>query len=918
MKGLQKGFQNLAGKLAYFILSAVIVISLSSCKNSINEAAALLFGITEDFTAAVDNTCTSDVTITTAAVSIVEDGDVTATFDEAQDNDLNEVDADGGTAWGYRSFETCIYLPTAFTGTVEIPLETNDSYSSRLTSLHSYHSGAVATDSIPSTLTFTADGVAGRHCFSFTRIDDGIRNATEDPLAITLGTIVQKDGSGEELEDGFYHGKNVCDISLSMEDDEGPGIRVSNISQVMEEPGVATPNSGTFSVLLRTEPTSNVTITINDTADPVNAGNREGTASPTTLTFTSGACPATGNWCTAQLVTVTSVDDLEVDGLKTYTVQTENSSSNDSDYNGINPRDVVVYNRDQSIPGYTYERFDTTGGSTTSSGGSITGFATDEANNMGTSYSTFQIKLRSKPSANVTLDFSTTCGSKCNLLTSQLVFTPSNWNTLQTVQVEGAGDGADAGNQDYNVTFIASSSDNTYSSLVTEPSFRVRSCDNDNNNEIQPCNFSGSSFGTSGSRFSGGEPSATSYIWLITKAPPGGDITVPLSSSDTTEGTVPASVTISSGNYNTMTTGTNRVALSHADDTIVDGSKNWTAITGTASGGSSYAGTADIYATTTDNENYFYVNRSGSTQEGTATAATISVCLGANNPDEAITVNIACSGDECGTLSAPSITFPTNSQVSLANASNSGCPNDANKQTFTVQGADDAFADGTQSFSVTLTMVANGDSGYSGASHPSNPSVNNADNEPAGKAIFVTSSSYNGEMTAQGVQGADSTCQTTKPGYAPSGTYKALIVGVGAANTRTASPAADWVLSSGLYYYRCESGSCTDEAAHLFVANGSGLIPFPMSRGFSSTTSHEFWTGMNADMTIASQTSNIGQNPNSDPAVTDNCAGFTYQNDPDTSATFYGQTWTTTAGGAVTSNTNIACTTTKKIICVQQ
>jgi hypothetical protein len=59
------------------------------------------------------------------------------------------------------------------------------------------------------------------------------------------------------------------------------------------------------------------------------SGNREGNASPTSLTFT----PA--NFATPQIVTVSSNDDLEVDGMKTYTIRTQNTaSSTDTDYNG--------------------------------------------------------------------------------------------------------------------------------------------------------------------------------------------------------------------------------------------------------------------------------------------------------------------------------------------------------------------------------------------------------------------------------------------------------------------------------------------------------------------------------------------------------------------------------------------------------
>jgi hypothetical protein len=369
----------------------------------------------------------------------------------------------------------------------------------------------------------------------------------------------------------------------------------------------------------------------------------------------------------------------------------------------------------------------------------------------------------------------------------------------------------------------------------------------------------------------------------------------------------------------------NQITLTHADDTIVDGSQNWTATTAAATGALTYD-TSDIFATTTDNENYYYVKVTGNTKEAdAATTATIDVCLGANNPDLAITLNIACTvaGDECGTLSAASITFPINSQVALANASNAGCSADGNKQSFTVEGFDDTYADGTQTFTITLSKVATADTGY--ASAPNSlvtPSISNLDNEAPGKAIFVSTSSYNGEFTSTGVKNTDSICNSTKPGFAPSGTYKAMMVSSSSGevtNDRVAG-VTDWVLTAGNYYYRCESGSCTDQVGHLFVADGASKFdPLSMSRDFSTTLADEFWTGMTTTLNAATQPSTpAGTCVDASTVYRHNCHGFTYQNCPTNGAVFfYGQIWKNNGGGTVTSSESI-CSASKKILCVQQ
>ncbi len=857
-------------------------------------------------------TCSSDITVSATAVDIIEDGDVTRNWQAASPG-FSDTDADGGTAWGLRSAEVCVYLPTAFNGTVEIPVATNGTYAGRLDALTSF---PTAGNPIPSVLTFTGDGTTGhgsgsRQCFRFTRIQDAAQNAKEDPYLVTLGTITSDTSE-------IYTGKNPCDIAVAMEDDESPGVRVSNISQIMEEPG-GSPTSATFSVQLRTVPTSSVTVGINDTYDSANANHREGTTTPTSLNFVD---------TTPQNVTINSVDDLEIDGLKAYVVDVTAASSSDSNYNGIEPRNVTVYNQDKSVPGYNYVLFSSTSGSTGTGGGAVNGFAVDQANNMGSTYGNFTLALRSKPTDDVVLTFSNSNTNVANLLTTTLTFTTSNWNTAQTVRVEGKSDAADGGsgngNIDFTISFNATSTDTTYNTTVTEPTFNVRSCDNDNTHLIQPCNFSGTSYGDTRSRLTGAEPSATSQIWLITKSNPGGSASVGLTSTDTSEGTVAGSVSIDSSTYNTMTTGgSNRIAISHADDSIVDGTQNFTVTTAAATGALSYD-SADILGATTDNEQYYYISKSGATSEAsTGTVATIYVCLGASN-DSAVKLDLACSGDECGSLSAASLNWTTGLQSDAT--SNATCTSSStNVRSFTVNGADDSFADGAQNFTVTLTVDNGTTTGNYNGQSPSNQSVSNADDEPAGKAIFVTTGTYNGEMTAAGVKGGDSICTTNKPGYAPTGTYKALLVGIGETNTRLATTSgtdatgqADWVLTAGRYYYRCESGSCSDEVSHLFIADSSGLFnPNTMSRDFSSSA-NEYWTGLNTNLTMATQSSTPAQG-SGDPANRHNCAGFTYANAPASPfPTYYAETWTDAGGGTVTTSTNVACTNSKRIICVQQ
>jgi CSLREA domain-containing protein len=112
-----------------------------------------------------------------------------------------------------------------------------------------------------------------------------------------------------------------------------PGITVSPISGNTSELGA----SATFSVVLNSAPTADVTITI--------ASNTllEGTASRSSLTFTSA------NWNVSQVVTVTGVNEDLVDGDHGYSILLGSAISSDSNYSGLDVPDVTVINVDNDV-----------------------------------------------------------------------------------------------------------------------------------------------------------------------------------------------------------------------------------------------------------------------------------------------------------------------------------------------------------------------------------------------------------------------------------------------------------------------------------------------------------------------------------------------------------------------------------------
>jgi Domain of unknown function (DUF4347)/NPCBM/NEW2 domain/Bacterial Ig domain/Cadherin-like/Putative Ig domain/Cadherin domain len=190
--------------------------------------------------------------------------------------------------------------------------------------------------------------------------------------------------------------------------------------------------AATFSVVLNSQPTVDVTITLGT------SNGAEGSVAPS-VTFTAA------NWNVAQLVTVAGNDDFIDDGDRSYSIVTS-ASSTDAVYSGISVPDVSVVNVDDDTAGITVTP--------------TTGLVTTEA---GTSAS-FSVVLTSQPTADVVISIATGDASEGSVSVSSLTFTAANWNIAQTVSVTGTQDFLTDGDQIYNViTGIVVSADANYS-----------------------------------------------------------------------------------------------------------------------------------------------------------------------------------------------------------------------------------------------------------------------------------------------------------------------------------------------------------------------------------------------------------------------------------------------------------------------
>ncbi|MBE9007942.1 DUF4114 domain-containing protein [Fortiea sp. LEGE XX443] len=234
------------------------------------------------------------------------------------------------------------------------------------------------------------------------------------------------------------------------------GIDDINISGTAIPAGVTITESGgntavteggatdSYSVVLNSQPTANVTVNINS--------GTQLTTNPNQLVFTPQ------NWNIAQTITATAVDDAVVEGNHIGTIQ-HTVISTDSNYDDITINAVTVSITDNDTAAVTI----------TESGGNTAvteGGATDS----------YSVVLNSQPTANVTVNINS--GTQLTTNPNQLVFTPQNWNIAQTITATAVDDTVVEGNHTGTIQHTVISSDSNYNG-INIGSVNVSITDND-------------------------------------------------------------------------------------------------------------------------------------------------------------------------------------------------------------------------------------------------------------------------------------------------------------------------------------------------------------------------------------------------------------------------------------------------------
>jgi hypothetical protein len=564
-----------------------------------------------------------------------------------------------------------------------------------------------------------------------------------------------------------YDNLPVADVTGDNTDNDSIGFVVTSPTGPTTEGG----GQASFTVRLTSQPTGTATVTI-----PVSSLNTaEGTVSTGLLTFT------TSDWNTAQTVTVTGVDDDVADGNVNYTVNLAAASG--GDYAGQDPPNVTMTNNDNDAAGFTVTPLSPPL-NTTEAGG----------------IARFTVRLTSKPTANVTIGLSSSNTAEGTLSASSLLFTPSDWNTAQTVTVTGVDDVVDDGDKAYTViTAPASSTDLTYNNL-DPANVSVTNLDDDTAGvTVNP---------TTG--LSTNESGTTATFTVVLNTQPVADVTISISSSDPTEGSVSSpSLTFTSANWNTAQT----VTVTGVDDFVVDGFQDFTVVTGSASspGDGAYNGKVvdDVSVRNNDNDvaGYTLTPITGPTTEAAGTASfTLRLT---SQPTGTVIVGLSIGGadpDE-GTVLSASVTFDATNWNTA--------------QTVTVRGADDFVDDGDRSYTV-ITAPATGtdSSGYVGGASPPDPAdvvVTNTDDDTAGFVFSRTSGLVTTESSGQDTF-------TLKLASQPTGTVRVdLSIGGVDPDEATVSPAflqfdaSDWSVAKVVTVTGADDPSVDGLRAYLIV-----------------------------------------------------------------------------------------------------
>ena len=261
------------------------------------------------------------------------------------------------------------------------------------------------------------------------------------------------------IDGADYGGETIPDKEFDLPDDDTRLITVSESMLTIPEAGV-----GTYTIVLGSAPDGgSVTIT------PMSASIADVTFMPPSLSFNDS------DWNVAQTITVTAVHD-RID---------------EDTYSGADPDTGEMWDITHDVVGADYGAPNNVAASTVAvtvtdnDTRSVTVSPTTLQITEGTSL-TYQVKLLSQPTADVTITIAKAAGGEGTLSAnpSTLTFTETNWEDSQSVTITAANDNDHASNEQAVFEHAASGGDYTTTPAIMVASVTARTVDTDAANVI--------------------------------------------------------------------------------------------------------------------------------------------------------------------------------------------------------------------------------------------------------------------------------------------------------------------------------------------------------------------------------------------------------------------------------------------------
>lgn len=582
-----------------------------------------------------------------APVAVTNQDDDTAGIVASELN--QDVTESGGRA------TLSIALTTEPSATVEVPIAIT--------------SGADEADVNPARLVFTPLNWNAPQLVTVTGLDDAIKDGDQD-VTLAFGPAASGDAA--------YDGLAVLPATRTFKnlDNDAAGLIVSDFQGSPSESG----GQATFWVVLRSQPTAAVTVAL------ASSDASEAAVSPASLVF------AAGNWSTPQLVTVTGVDDPEVDGHRAFGVTFDLSSSSDPAYKLVTHAALSLVNRDDDTAAVSVSA---AVGHCTEAGG----------------HASFMVSLTTRPVGTVTIPVTVSDLTEASLSPTpglgaiELVFTAADW-LAKEVKVYGVDDALVDGDQYLlaNLGPVAAPNDPPYDGVTLLP-VPLDNRDDD-----------AAAIVVSAASGQPDEDGGAATFTVVLTSSPSSLVTVPVISSDVSEGVPsPTSLTFDASNWNVART----VTVTGQEDAIADGAVPFIVRLGpTSSGDLRYHGLQppEVRLTNLDDGDAVGITTVGDdlAVAETGTTKTFTVKLD-SQPIANVVVPITSSDLGEASVSPAQLVFTPTSWGAA--------------QTVTVRGVDDALVDGAQSVGVMVGPAVSSDPFYAGVAAAAAISVTNADDD---------------------------------------------------------------------------------------------------------------------------------------------------------------------------------------------